>query len=360
MLALLVSSQIFLGDCAGKWVLRAPMPTKRSDASAGTVGNKIIIAGGCDTDQICPQDLDVCICTSVTSKAEAYLPDVDQWTTLPSMPQARFRHASAVVGNNLYVLGGRDVNDTIIQSLDVYHSDTNTWETLPSSSIWTDASSDLVAVSIGSYIYAISGYTQDYSTKATVSIFDTNSLEWQPIQLPSMIVSRGDACAVVIDQLIYVFGGFNDQNFCSALDSLEVFDTVSNKWSTKHHLDQPRGDAACGSLHGEFHAIAGEQKDNITQCSKYDIPIGHVEHYHPSTDTWTEETPIENVRFRFIGSSYGNTFYVFGGQSGLDKASLKYPVLNTVESWEDTTTESTTTILSFSIVCLILCLLLAP
>lgn len=328
------------------------MPTKRSDISVGIIGDNVIIAGGCDGEQSCPNDLEFCLCTSVSSKTEAYNPKTDEWSTLAPMPQPRFRHGAAVVGDDMYLIGGRFLNDSIVQSIDVFHSISNTWETLDPSSQWTDATSDLVVVAVGTYIYAISGYTQDYATKSTVSLFDTDTKLWQPIHLNSMAVSRGDACAAAVGNFIYVFGGFNDQNFCEALDSLEVYDTVSNTWSSKRNMDEARGDAACGQLHGEFHVVGGEQKNNRTFCTKYDVPIQHVEHYHPPTDTWKEETPLQNVRFRFVGAAFGDSFYVFGGQGALEGTT--YPILSTVEAWEDPNASSTA---SLSILLLlVLCL----
>lgn len=347
--ALILLSQLFLTHC-GTWTTKAPMPTKRSDTSIGTFEDRVVIAGGCDGTQICPDDLEFCICTGVSSRVEAYDPKANQWTTLPSMPQARFRHGAAVVGGDMYLIGGRDVNDSVIRSIDVFHSASNSWETLAPSSQWEDAASDLVVVAVGTYIYAISGYTQDYATKSTVSVFDTATKQWLPVQLSSMATSRGDACAAAIGQLIYVFGGFNDKNFCEALNSLEVYDTASNTWTSKMTMDQARGDAACGQLHGEFHVVGGEQKNNRSSCAKYDVPINHVEHYHPPTDSWKEETPLQSVRFRFVGAPFGNSFYVFGGQSGLQ--GTEYPLLATVEAWEDPNAAATASLGVLLVLCL--------
>jgi N-acetylneuraminic acid mutarotase len=326
------------------------MPTKRSDTSIGTLGNVILVSGGCDRDQICPNDLDFCVCESISAVVEAYSPSADQWSTLAPMPQARYRHAAAVVGDDMYLFGGRHLNDSVVREIDVLHYGSNTWETLATR--WEDAASDLVAVAVGSYIYVISGYTQDYATRSTVSLFDTVTKAWQPVRLSEMAVSRGDACAAVIDSRIYVVGGFNGNNFCEALDSLEVYDTVANTWTSKRTMDRPRGDAACGALHGEFHAVGGEEKNNRSSCvMKYDIAIEHVEHYHPPTNTWSEETPLESVRFRFVGAAFGDSFYVFGGQGAMQGTT--YPILDTVEAWEDTNAAA---IGSLSVALLVLCL----
>jgi len=263
----------------------------------------------------------------------------DEWVALAPLPQPRFRHAAAVVGQNLFLFGGRDINDNVITSIDVFDSLKNAWQTL--NSVWGNATSDLVAAAIGSNIYAIGGYSQVYDIEKTVWVFDTINIQWS-LHQSALNAGRGDACAVTIDNSIYVLGGFAD-NFCSPLDSLEVFSLTANSWQIKSKLHNPRADLACGVQHGEFHAIGGERKSSLTSCSIYDIPIRDVEHYHTATDTWTEETPLNNDRFRFASASYGTTFYIFGGQGPLvNSSSITYPVLNVVQAWNDGVVEPET------------------
>jgi len=345
----MVFSSLFLNaSCQGVWLDKQHMPTKRSDLTAVTIGQQIIVSGGCNETQICPIDSPVCFCTSVTYITEAYQPLTDNWITLPNMPIPRYRHAAAVVGNSMYLIGGRDINDTIIQTIDIYDSVGQTWSTLKS--LWSAATSDLVAASIGTNVYAISGYHPDYSTSGDVWILDTITQSWSQGTVSSMNNPRGDACAVEINAKIYVFGGFYD-NFCSPLNSLEVYDPATNIWSTKSPLHKPRGDAGCGVQHNEFHAIGGEQKNNLTGCTKYDVPIADVEHYDTNTDSWTEETSLPSVRFRFASAAFGNTFYIIGGQAGLNVTQLSYPVIDTVEAWEDTLQESSAIIRSVGFFC---------
>jgi len=348
-----VLSSLFLNVfCQTEWIEKKPMPTNRSDLSAITIGSQIIVSGGCNQTQICPPDSSSCFCISVTSINEAYLPLTDQWISLASMPIPRYRHSAVSVGTTMYLLGGRDVNDTIIQTVDVYDSVGNTWTTLKG--LWTAATSDLVAASVGTAIYAISGYHADYSVSGDVWVLDTITQTWSNGQIPPMSTPRGDACAVEINSEVYVFGGFYD-NFCSPLDSLEVYNLTTNQWTTKAPLHKPRGDAGCGVQHNEFHAIGGEQKNNLTGCTKYDVPISDVEHYDADTNTWIDETSLPNVRFRFAAASFGNTFYIIGGQAGLNVANQSYPVLNVVEAWQDNTQEGIANIISSN--CLIVLIL---
>jgi hypothetical protein len=90
--------------------------------------------------------------------------------------------------------------------------------------------------------------------------------------------------------------------------------------------------------HNEFHAIGGEMKNNLTNCNKFNVPVHNVEHYHEATNYWNDETDLPSNRFRFAAASYGNSFYIFGGQGPLndtDANNTYYPLFDNVEAWKD-------------------------
>lgn len=320
------------------WHLRKPMPVSRSDMTATSIGEHIIVTGGCDSSQVCPSTADFCYCTSITNKVHSYKPEDNNWEVLAPLPSPRFRHGAAAVGNNkLYVFGGRDLSDNIITSVDVYDVKSKSWSTLPDA--WTQATSDLVGLSVGNIVYAVGGYAQDYSSLQTTYTLDTTAT---PLKftlssvVPPMASERGDACGVASeDGKLYMYGGFTDLNFCSPLGTMEVFDTKNPQagWQSKVSLHQPRGDSGCGFAHGVFHALGGEQKDNTTGCSKYSVPIQDVESYDSDTNSWKEEAPLPDVRFRFAYATHKSTFYLFGGQTELSQH--EYDAVDTVEAWYD-------------------------
>jgi N-acetylneuraminic acid mutarotase len=349
---------------ATTWHLRKPMLVARSDMTATAVGDQIIVAGGCDSSQVCPSTADFCYCTSITDKAHAYIPEDNKWEVLNPMPTPRFRHGAAAVGNKLFVFGGRDLDDNIITSVDVYDTQSKRWSTLASA--WSQATSDLVGLASGNTVYAIGGYAQDYSSVQTTYTLDATagspSFTLSSV-VPAMSSDRGDACGVASDDgKLYMYGGFTDLNFCQPLGTMEVFDTKNPNagWQQKASLHQPRGDSACGFAHGVFHALGGEQKDNVTGCSKFSVPIKDVESFDPDTNTWREEQPLPDVRFRFAYATYKNTFYLFGGQTDLSKH--EYDAVNTVEAWYDDDLSSANTLIqhcSTIIISIALCIVVA-
>jgi len=305
---------------------------KRSDMTATVVNDVIILAGGCNSNQVCPSTADFCYCTSITDATHAYNPKEDSWKIVSRMPATRYRHSAAAVGDKVYLFGGRDLADNLLKTIDVYNVITDSWSTLPNQ--WQQATSDSVAVSVNGKIYIIGGYDANYTAVSTVWTLDVSSSTLMPTagSIPSLITARGDACAAALDNEIFVYGGYSD-NFCSPLGTLETFQISSSNWTVRAPLHEPRGDSGCGIAHGFFHAVGGEQKNNASGCTKYSIPIHDVEAYDPTTNTWTEELPIPQVGYRYAYASYQDTFYIFGGQGALDQE--EYDVSGNVYSWYD-------------------------
>jgi len=254
------------------------------------------------------------------------------------MPIQRTRHGATIVNGKMYLVGGRDINDIIIQTVDVYDSFTNSWSTM--NQLWTQANSDNVAVSLNSEIFAISGYDQNYDSLNSTCILNllSNPPNWQCDTVKGMNYGRGDACGIVLDKEVYVLGGFSDYNWCESLNTMEIYDLLTNTWRLAPNLHNDRADAACAALHEEFHAIGGEQKNNISGCGKYDIPIYDIEHFDVENNTWVEETPLNVARFRFAAVAYNDSIYIFGGEGLVNTTTLIQPVLSDVMAWKDTNT----------------------
>ena len=79
------------------------MPTSRSEMQADTVNGEIYVIGGAIGGSIGQP-------YSTVSMTEIYNPATDSWSTGASMPYSVSQAASAVINNNIYVIGGQDDN----------------------------------------------------------------------------------------------------------------------------------------------------------------------------------------------------------------------------------------------------------
>ena len=104
-------------------VLATTIPRAISDHSASVHNphGTIYIAGGCDDPlgNTFDANANVYACNSISSYVYKFDAINEEIVELPQMPRRRYRHASAIVNNQLWILGGRDFFDTLIPEIDV-------------------------------------------------------------------------------------------------------------------------------------------------------------------------------------------------------------------------------------------------
>jgi hypothetical protein len=58
-------------------------------------------------------------CGDISESFYEFDPLDNEFEKLPNMPRPRYRHSSAIVGDQVWILGGRDVDDNLIPEVDV-------------------------------------------------------------------------------------------------------------------------------------------------------------------------------------------------------------------------------------------------
>ena len=119
------------------------------------------------------------------------------------MPTARHHHAAAVVGDKLFVIGGR-LSDfkTSMDTNEMYDPIQDKWKVLNPMPI---ERSGLSAVSINTDIFVIGGQTLNGSFTNINQRYDTESGKWT-LEKPMPTIRDGHH-ATVINNKIYVVGG---------------------------------------------------------------------------------------------------------------------------------------------------------
>jgi len=83
---------------------------------------KAYLAGGCNSTEgnRFVEDFGAFVCESISSKMYIFdLESLDFTETTDPMPQMRYRHASVFANNQVWLVGGRDLEDLLISSVDV-------------------------------------------------------------------------------------------------------------------------------------------------------------------------------------------------------------------------------------------------
>lgn len=302
------------------WTSKSDMPTGgRSDMSASTIGDEIVLVGGCVGKQTY-QDWGGYACETVTNETIVYSTLTDTYAdNVPDAPRTRYRHAAAVSGGNVYVVGGTnneldaEWNEVCIAEVDVFNSETKTWSTLDAS--LPAPTTDGAAFILGTTIYYTGGYiTPIYDALNATWALDLGNVAAGWKRVADAPTPRGDHAGVALEGAGYTFGGFTHYNeWASPLADLEMYDAAADKWTVMNGMPTIRGDKALAVLHGRMHVIGGETKTEAGES----LPLRDVEVYDPESKTWENEGDIPSARFRFTAASHADNIYIFGGQGFL-------------------------------------------
>ena len=327
------------------------MATADSQSTAQDQTNVIILTGGCSSphgNQFMENGADeFFFCAQLSKKAYAFTPippktQFQAWTgefkTLADMPRERARHASVQVWTQqVCVIGGRDLTDTLVAEIDCYDPNIDYWTTigkLPEEYL----TSDCAAFAMGNSIYLIGGYGHSYEAMDQVIVIDVSNLnDIKFIRGPSLGTKRGDIdVAVLDDEFIYVSGGFSHKDYSKPLNTVEQLTIGSKTWIPVDALNEERGGKQLVTLKGKIYALGGEQRVDVDGIMKEELldlvqtvdVLDTVEVLDPKQDVhggkseWRVSGVMPSSLVRFGASEWewglDGIIFVFGGQSSYD------------------------------------------
>ncbi|XP_018329574.1 kelch-like protein 10 [Agrilus planipennis] len=237
---------------------------------------------------------------SPTNYMETYDTRADRWVKVeevdPMGPRAY--HGLAVVGYNIYMVGGFDGMD-YFNSCRCFNAVTKTWkEIAPMHARRCYVSTTVV----NDMVYAMGGY-DGHHRQNTAEKYNHKTNQWSLIA--PMNMQRSDASACTLNGKIYITGGFNGQE---CMHSAEVYDPDINQWSMINPMRSRRSGVSCIAYHGHVYVIGGF--NGISRmCSG--------EKFNPLTNTWTQIPDMYNPRSNFAIEVIDDMIFTIGGFNGV-------------------------------------------
>ena len=200
-----------------KWEELAPCNSARGSFGATEYEGLIVISGGRKR----------CATGTIMNSVEVYEVGLNQWRGHMPMNEIREGHELVVCAGCLYALGGS--NSIWVVS---------TVERLRSSDIlekWVkvqpmqEPRHIFAAVSCNNYIYAIGGSCGNYKWSHLKSVEKYNPFTNQWVYVNKMNRARTHHSACVINDRIYVVGGFDEKS--NRIQEIECYDPATNKWT---------------------------------------------------------------------------------------------------------------------------------
>ncbi|NWI62259.1 KLH33 protein, partial [Todus mexicanus] len=230
-----------------------------------------------------------------------------EWRALGHFPDGpRFRHAIAVVGNILYILGGKHyygVHDTLA-SVYRYQPMDDSWERLAS---MTCGRSYFAAAALGDFIYALGGSSGELYCTNTVECYDLANDTWRRCQPLPMALCGHAVCA--LDGALYVSGGCDEAYQCQASLLRYIPGAPATRLAPMngqragHVMEEARGQLYVAGGLCQREGLTG-YRDQLT-----------FEVYSPKLNVWVLLSPLP--RAHVVGGAVvlGGELLVLGGYS---------------------------------------------
>lgn len=181
---------------------------------------------------------------------ECYDVATDTWATLASMPTGRCAAAAAVVGNAIYVIGGRSTGGGPGSGIELvvverYDIASDSWVTVAPLAI---PRSDMAVVSHAGKIYVFGGFSTGYTIVGNVDVYDPVKDTWTA--LTPMPTARAAHMAGRVGNCAYLIGGMDSMGLTGVN---EVYNIVKDSWSTDTSMPGPLPGQAVGETGAYSH-----------------------------------------------------------------------------------------------------------
>ncbi|XP_026166360.1 gigaxonin [Mastacembelus armatus] len=250
------------GQLQGEALLAAFKPRGYSEC--------IVIAGGEDRKNRKPTAVTRCMCPLYDNNRRA-------WIELQPMSIARLSHGVVAAEGFLFVLGGTDEHNTVLDSGEKYDPDSNAWSPIPA---MLQARQNFGVVELDGLIYVLGG-ENGVMELTSVEVFDPHFSTWK--MQTSMTMVRKIGCYAVMNKKIYAMGG---GSYGKLFDSVECFDPKTQQWTGLCPLKERRfGSVACG-VGQELYVFGGVRSQENENPEQRHMMTCKSEFYHDEMRRW--------------------------------------------------------------------------
>lgn len=291
LVLVLICSNLAQGQI-NEWILKSAMPTPRSGICAVELDGKIYVIGGRDSND------------RIVDVVERYDPESDSWETgLSALRRERENAAAAIYQNTIFVLGGRDAEGEVRKDVEFYDAAEDEWEGFDDLELRRDG---LTAVTLRNRLYAIGGLggsdDADERFLDSVEFYDTDEEEWHVFDDWRLDFARASFASVVFGDSVYTIGGFSS---LGPLGFIQRFHPGLGT-ASQREMETPRGGLAAAGVQDKIFAIGGRDGN--------DAVTDNVEFFRPALNFWESGQPLNTARESFAAVAIDNRIYVFGGQ----------------------------------------------
>jgi N-acetylneuraminic acid mutarotase len=277
------------------WSEKQLLPTPKADLTCAVYDGKLYAIGGYNTNS-----------SNALNENYEYDPVLDAWTTKAAMPTARWGPVAVEFNGKIYVFGGQLSSGGGTSKNEVYDPVADTWDVTKANMPTGLAAQGLMAVRLGDKIHLFYQYAHYEYDPAT----DTYTT------LTNVPTPRTWSTVGVVNNKIYIIGGYSYGSPGGATNVNEMYDPTTNTWTTKAPMPVSKYGTTRENpvINGKIYVTPGLDSGFHTDNYAYD----------PATNTWQQKQPLVHPRDGVGCGVINNKLYVVGGR---DVTSSPYGIL---------------------------------
>ncbi|MBI4819278.1 MAG: galactose oxidase [Deltaproteobacteria bacterium] len=270
----------------GSWVSGARLPGgPRQEVGVAVVGGEVFVIGGLDS------------AGAATDSLEIYDPAADRFRRGASLPQPIHHANVAAAGDDIYVVGFYGNGFEAVGDVLVYSASQDRWTTRSPMPPGTQRAAG-AAVLLGGRIVVVGGARGGATDE--VSSYDFEADSWT--QLPPLPTKREHLVAGVIAETILVAGGRSGSH-TARLDAFE-----QGRWVERAPMPTSRAGSGAAVFGGRFYVFGGEG-----ERAPADGVFDQVESYELESNTWMSHSSMASPRHGIGAAAVGDQIWIPGG-----------------------------------------------
>eukprot|EP01052_Picozoa_sp_SAG31_P021451 SAG31_NODE_1660_length_7599_cov_3.194800_6_plen_308_part_00 len=281
------------------WGILAPKQSSTSELSVVQLGQALYSLGGYPSDRV------------TTATVERYAAEDNEWTFVAPMPIPLNHAMAAEVLGKLYVIGGQQGDSgagPYEQRVFVYDPAEDTWD--EKSPMPTLRSAGDAAV-VGERIFVAGG--RSVETGSVFQVYDTVADEWSELRPVPQQRNHLVVDATLDGKVIAVAGRIGASFRDPQVVDVDIYDPITGDWTKARDMPASTHVPCCSGMNGAvvngcLHIFGGENGDNV-----------FPEHYSydPYADEWTRwaDIPVPVHGIQGVASIDGWIHLVGGGTS---------------------------------------------
>jgi DNA-binding CsgD family transcriptional regulator/N-acetylneuraminic acid mutarotase len=228
------------------------------------------------------------------------VPTLTRWETRAPLPEARAGLAAAVYENRIYALAG-ETSTGPTGAVTRYDPAIDVWETLSAKPLPV---SDVSAVLLGEKIYVPGGKLASGGPTDVMEVYNPRRDAWE--QKATLPVPVSGYALAAYEGKMYLFGGWDGEQ---ALASVYSYDPAADEWSERSSMPTARAYAGAAVAGGKVFVIGGWDGEEVLTANEVYYP------QRDGSDelAWEIVTPLPEGRYGMGMTGLAEYIYLSGG-----------------------------------------------